>query len=136
MTALEETVADVWATGVPERHIVSFARARLDEVGAVNAVTLRTLPDRTRVWVGGAVIHRQRPATASGTTFVNLEDETGHINVICSPGVWRRYRRVATGARGLLVRGRLESAEGVANVVADKIEPLTVEATVPSRDFH
>jgi error-prone DNA polymerase len=136
MTALEETVADVWATGVPERHVVAFARDRLDAVGAVDAVTLRTLPDRTRVWVGGAVIHRQRPATAGGTTFVNLEDETGHINVICSPGVWRRYRRVATGARGLLVRGRLESAEGVANVVADRIEPLTVEAAVPSRDFH
>jgi error-prone DNA polymerase len=136
MTALEETVADVWATGVPERHIVAFARDRLDAVGAVTAEAVLALPDRTRVWVGGAVIHRQRPATAGGTTFVNLEDETGHINVICSPGVWRRYRRVAMGARGLLVRGLLESAEGVANVVADLIEPLGIEASVPSRDFH
>jgi error-prone DNA polymerase len=136
MTPLEETVADVWATGISGRHVVAFARARLHEVGAVSAERLRALPDRTRVWVGGAVIHRQRPATAGGTTFVNLEDETGHVNVICSPGVWRRYRRVAMGARGLLVRGRLESAEGVANVVADRLEPLTVDAAGPSRDFR
>jgi error-prone DNA polymerase len=137
MTDLERTVADVWATGVTaERHVVSYVRDRLDEVGAVLARDLRGLPDRTRVWVGGAVIHRQRPATAGGTTFVNLEDETGHVNVICSPGVWARYRRVATTSPGLLVRGRLENAEGVANVVADRIEPLTLSAATPSRDFH
>ncbi|HWL37278.1 MAG TPA: error-prone DNA polymerase [Frankiaceae bacterium] len=137
MTDLERTVADVWATGVTaERHVVSYVRDRLDEVGAVLARDLRGMPDRTRVWVGGAVIHRQRPATAGGTTFVNLEDETGHINVICSPGVWARYRRVATTSPGLLVRGRLENAEGVANVVADRLEPLTLSAATPSRDFH
>ena len=37
--------------------------------------------------VGGVVTHRQRPATAGGTTFLNLEDETGLINVIVSKGV-------------------------------------------------
>ncbi|HVF04113.1 MAG TPA: error-prone DNA polymerase [Frankiaceae bacterium] len=137
MTALEETIADVWATGVAaERHVVSFVRPYLDEAGAVTAARLRALPDKTRVWVGGAVIHRQRPATAGGTTFVNLEDETGHINVICSPGVWRRFRRVATSAPGLLVRGRLENVEGVANVVADRIEPLSLAVATASRDFH
>jgi error-prone DNA polymerase len=137
MTSLEEVVADVWATGISaERHVVSFVRDRLTAAGAVLAKDLRGLPDKTRVWVGGAVIHRQRPATAGGTTFVNLEDETGHINVICSPGVWRRYRQVATTSPGLLVRGRLENAEGVANVVADRLEPLSLSAATPSRDFH
>jgi error-prone DNA polymerase len=137
MTPLERTVADVWATGISaDRHVVEFVRPYLDSVGAVTAAVLRGLPDGTRVWAGGAVIHRQRPATAGGTTFLNLEDETGHVNVICSPGVWRRYRRVALGAPGLLVRGRLESADGVANVVADRIAPLTLAAATPSRDFH
>ena len=115
---------------------MSYVRPQLAAAGAVDAVTLRGLPDGTRVWAGGAVIHRQRPATAGGVTFVNLEDETGHINVICSPGVWRRFRRVAVGAPGLLVRGRLEVAEGVANVVADRIEPLTLAVAAKSRDFH
>jgi error-prone DNA polymerase len=137
MTPLEETVADVWATGVSaERHVVSFVRPYLDERGAVTAADLRNVPDRTRVLVGGAVIHRQRPATAGGTTFVNLEDETGHVNVICSPGVWARYRRVATSSSGLLVRGLVEIAKGVCNVVADRIEPLSLAAATASRDFH
>jgi error-prone DNA polymerase len=137
MTPLERTVADVWATGVtPDGHVVTYVRPYLDSVGALTAAALRDVPDRTRVRVGGAVIHRQRPATAGGTTFVNLEDETGHINVICSPGVWRRYRRVALGAPGLLVRGRVETADGVCNVVADRLDPLSLAAAVPSRDFH
>jgi error-prone DNA polymerase len=86
--------------------------------------------------VGGAVIHRQRPGTAGGTTFVNLEDETGHINVICSRGVWARYRQVARTANGMLVRGRVENVEGVVNVIADRITALPLAAESRSRDFH
>ena len=74
------------------------------------------------MWVGGVVTHRQRPATAGGITFVNLEDETGMVNVICSQGVWARHRRVARAAAALLVRGRLErSDEGVVNMLADRL---------------
>ena len=80
--------------------------------------------------------HRQRPATAGGTMFINLEDETGLINVVCSQGCWTRYRRVARSAPALLVRGRLEKVEGVINVVAEKLEPLPLSATIPSRDFR
>ena len=86
--------------------------------------------------VGGVVTHRQRPATAQGVTFINLEDETGLINVVCSKGCWARYRRVARGAAALLVRGRLEKVEGVVNVVAECIEPLPVAGDVRSRDFR
>ena len=72
--------------------------------------------------VGGLVTHRQRPATAGGVTFLNLEDETGMLNVICSAGLWQRYRRVALGSAALLVRGRLERSEGVLNLVADRLQ--------------
>jgi error-prone DNA polymerase len=88
------------------------------------------------VLVGGVVTHRQRPATAGGTTFLNLEDETGLVNVICSRGVWARYRRVGRTAAALLVRGRLERAEGVINVVADQLRPLPLAAATRSRDFR
>jgi DNA polymerase III alpha subunit len=53
---------------------------------------------------GGAVTHRQRPATAQGVTFINLEDDTGMVNVLCSPGVWARHRRLAQTASALLIR--------------------------------
>jgi error-prone DNA polymerase len=115
---------------------VQFARERLDELGAVPAEGLAVVPSGTRVLVGGVVTHRQRPATASGTTFLNLEDETGLINVICSKGVWTRYRRVGRSAAALLVRGRLERAEGVVNVIADQLRPLPLAAPTRSRDFR
>ena len=81
--------------------------------------------------------HRQRPATASGITFINLEDETGLVNVICSVGVWQRYRRITREAPAMIVRGMLErSAEGVTNLLADRFEILPLVAKTSSRDFR
>jgi error-prone DNA polymerase len=89
------------------------------------------------VLVGGVVTHRQRPATAGGTTFLNLEDETGLLNVICSKGVWTRYRRAARSAPALVVGGRLERSEGVTNIVAERLEELDLALAVSrSRDFR
>jgi error-prone DNA polymerase len=138
MTEVEETAADLWATGIsPDRHPAQFARPGLDAAGAVTAAGLADIPHGKRVAVGGIVTHRQRPATAGGTIFVNLEDETGMINVICSAGVWARYRKVARGAPALLVKGRLERAEGAINLVADRIETLSLSVTAArSRDFR
>jgi error-prone DNA polymerase len=57
--------------------------------------------------------------------------------VVVSKGCWARYRRTARGAPALLVRGRLERAEGVTNIVADKLELLPLGgAAVSSRDFR
>jgi error-prone DNA polymerase len=87
--------------------------------------------------VAGVVTHRQRPQTAQGITFVNLEDESGILNVICSVGLWKRHRRVARESSALVVRGFLErSPEGVTNLVADKLEPLVLTVKSNSRDFR
>ena len=143
----ELTVADVWATGVsPDSHPVQHLRERLDGLGAVRIDRLDAVardvsddPERRppRVLVGGLVTHRQRPATARGVTFVNLEDESGMLNVTCSQGVWARYRAAALGSSALLVRGRLErSPEGVLNLVADRLQRLVLAVPVRSRDFR
>jgi hypothetical protein len=96
MTELELAAADVWATGIsPDSYPTQFLREDLDAIGVVPADQLLAVPDGTRVLVAGAVTHRQRPATAQGVTFINLEDETGMVNVLCSPGVWARHRRLA-----------------------------------------
>jgi error-prone DNA polymerase len=137
MTPVEESVADLWATGVsPEGHPTQFLRQRLTSLGVVTAKGLWDVTPGDRVLVGGVVTHRQRPMTAQGTTFLNLEDETGLINVVCSKGCWSRYRRVARDAPALLIRGRLERSEGVINVVADRLDPLPVAAHVESRNFR
>ncbi|MCX7620486.1 MAG: error-prone DNA polymerase [Acidimicrobiales bacterium] len=137
MSPKEESRADLWATGVaPDGHPTRFIRPELERLGVVPAAGLRDLDDGHKVLIGGVVTHRQRPATASGITFMNIEDETGFVNVVCSRGCWQRYRTVARGSPALLVRGRLEKAEGVINVVAEKLEPLPLAATAPSRDFR
>ncbi|HSL09359.1 MAG TPA: error-prone DNA polymerase [Pseudonocardiaceae bacterium] len=137
MSALELAAADVWATGVsPGSFPTQFLRAELTELGVVPAADLWDRSDGERVLVAGAVTHRQRPATASGVTFLNLEDETGMVNVICSPGFWVRYRTVVRTCPALLLRGRLQIAEGVITVLAEHAAPLHMRVHATSRDFR
>jgi error-prone DNA polymerase len=137
MDGVESAAADVWATGVsPDSFPLQFVRSRLDDMGAVPAARLSEVEDGTRVLVGGAVTHRQRPATAGGITFLNLEDESGMINVVCSPGLWARYRKVGRTSAALLVRGVVEVSEGVVNLRADRLQRLDMRVPSTSRDFQ
>ena len=139
MTPVEEAVSDLWATGVsPDGHPTSFLRIELDKLGVVTSAGLWEVEPGSRVLVAGVVTHRQRPMTAQGTTFLNLEDETGLINVVVSKGCWSRFRRVAREAPAMTIRGRLERSEGVINVVAEHLAPLALPASTlhASRDFR
>jgi error-prone DNA polymerase len=137
MEEVDELVADVWSTGLSAtNHPIRLVRAKLDGEGAVPISRLRGVEAGSRVLVGGLVTHRQRPATAAGITFINLEDETGMLNVVCSVGLWQRFRRVAMTSSALIVRGTLESASGVINLVADKLIPLKISTRPSSRDFR
>jgi error-prone DNA polymerase len=139
MSEVEETAADLWAIGLsPGRHPTEYLRAELHAAGVLTAADLRTAEPRRVVDVAGVVTHRQQPQTAKGTIFINLEDETGLINVICSAGVWKRFRKVARVAPALRVRGILERHQGVTNVVAQRISslPIGLADTMKSRDFR
>jgi len=140
LTPLEEVEADMWATGLTVgMTAVELARPRLDAMGVIPAGRLVGAETDGKVCVGGVVTHRQRPESAKGTVFLNLEDETGMVNVICSPGAWERWRPVARGAPALLVRGRIERVDGVVSVVAERILPLDLgpaPVVQGSRDFR
>ncbi|KAA0118202.1 error-prone DNA polymerase [Mycolicibacterium sp. P9-22] len=137
MSALELAAADVWATGVsPDSYPTQFLRETLDEMGIVPADQLLKVPDGTRVLVAGAVTHRQRPATAQGVTFMNLEDETGMVNVMCSRGVWARHRKLAQTASALVIRGIVQNATGAVTVAADRMSPIDLKVRSRSRDFQ
>ncbi|WP_282958510.1 error-prone DNA polymerase [Georgenia thermotolerans] len=137
MDAVETAVADVWATGVsPDSFPTQFRRADLTAGGVVTVAGLAGRPPGERLQVAGVVTHRQRPGTAGGVTFLSLEDETGLLNVVCSSGLWARYRKVARTSAALVVRGTLERADGVTNLVADKISPLSLVVPSASRDFR
>ncbi|MFI7669885.1 error-prone DNA polymerase [Nocardia sp. NPDC049526] len=137
MSELELAAADVWATGIsPGSYPTEFLRPQLDALGVIPAAGLLDVPDGSRVLVGGAVTHRQRPATAAGVTFLNLEDETGMVNVVCSVGLWTRYRRLAQSAPALLIRGRVQNAEGAVSVVAEYLQRMDLRVDSKSRDFR
>ncbi len=89
--------------------------------------------------MAGLVISRQRPGTASGTVFVTLEDETGHINVIVWAGIGDRQRRELLKARLLGVEGTVERQGEVLHLIANRLtDHSALLKTLParSRDFH
>lgn len=137
MGEVTQAAADVWATGVsPDSYPTQFLRKHLDELGVIPAKGLLDVPDGSRVLVAGAVTHRQRPATAAGVTFINLEDETGMVNVVCSVGLWSRHRKLAVTAQALIIRGQVQNASGAVSVVADQLRPLDLQVRSTSRDFR
>ncbi|HWK77927.1 error-prone DNA polymerase [Microbacterium sp.] len=137
-TSYERLASDLSTTGVSiDDHPMVHFRSALDERGVLTATQLREHEVGRRIEVAGLVTHRQRPATASGITFLNLEDEHGLVNVVCSAGVWNRYRRIARDSPALIIRGILErSPEGVINVLADAFQDLRTGIEHRSRDFR
>ena len=145
MSEVELTVADLWSTRIsPDVHPIQHVRRLLADDGVLAIADLGEAEDGRRVRVGGLVTHRQRPGTASGITFLNLEDETGMLNVVCSGGLWQRYRRVARNSAGMIIRGIVERTESTVNLVADRLD--RIESVYPqaasavaahrSRDFQ
>lgn len=146
MTDAELSMSDLWATGItPDDHPMSHVRAELDRRGIVTAKGLAGVVSGTRVHTAGVVTHRQRPATASGVTFMNIEDETGMVNVVIPVPVWNAYLRVARESSALVIRGVVEKNDGAVNLVAERLERLhiSISSLAPSsslprmsRDFR
>ncbi len=136
MSEENETEADLWATGISVRHPVEFVRDRLDRLGCRTvAQALATERNGVRARIGGIVTHRQRPSTAKGVIFFNLEDETGLLNVIVLPDIWAANREVARKNPGLVIEGVIEFRDGVTNFVARSFTPWPAKG-VTSRDFR
>ena len=129
---------DLWALGLaPERTAMHLARERLEAMDVRTAVALEACDDGERASVAGVVTHRQHPETARGAVFVNLEDETGHVNVVFSRGAWARWKHVARHAPVLLIHGRVRKGQGAVSFDAERVEALVVGTAVPaSRDFR
>jgi error-prone DNA polymerase len=143
MTAVEQTFADLWATGTsPDSHPIGHLRETLDATGHTRIADLEATADRRLVRIAGIVTHRQRPPTAGGVCFLSVEDETGLANIVCSPAVWEKYRRIALACGALRITGHVERSaakKGSINVVAGRLAPLHVAAQperIRGRDFR
>lgn len=137
MSELEEAIADVTGVGVSvDGYPTSFVREGLNRAGVLRVEQVLVHEADRRVAVAGVVTHRQRPGTARGVTFVSLEDESGVLNVVCSVGVWKRYQAVARRSPALVIRGRIERADGATNLIAEHLAPLSLKVPTRSRDFR
>jgi error-prone DNA polymerase len=138
MTPSEALVADYEGTGLTlGPHPMVFHRARLARLGVARAADLRGMRHGAPIRVAGAVVVRQRPGTAKGFVFLNLEDESGLVNVVVPPPLFQRCRLTLVGEPFLWVEGVLEHREGVISVRAARLHPLHHRLRqVPSHDFY
>ncbi|WP_420479533.1 error-prone DNA polymerase [Brevundimonas sp. FT23028] len=122
----EEVVGDYQTIRLSLKgHPVRYLRDRLAAAGASTAADYPAVANGRRVVVGGVVLVRQRPGTAKGVCFMTVEDETGVANLVLWPDVFERLRPVAMGARMVLARGKVQTAEGVTHLVVEDLEDWT-----------
>ncbi|MDP2936860.1 MAG: OB-fold nucleic acid binding domain-containing protein, partial [Dehalococcoidia bacterium] len=118
----------------PKGHMLAQLRPSLP--GRVyTSHEVQSLADGVEVTVAGLVIRRQRPGTASGTIFLTLEDEFGHIPCVVWPQVYQRYRLLIKEPV-LLARGAVSRRDGAMNVVVQHVEAVQTVGTTPrSKDW-
>ncbi|WP_028634093.1 error-prone DNA polymerase [Pseudomonas parafulva] len=139
-TVGEDLVADYQALGTTlGPHPLTLLRSRLRALGCRSSGELAGVEHGDAIAMAGLVVGRQRPQTASGVTFVTLEDEHGMVNVVVWRDLAERQRRALVGSQLLKVSGRLEQENGVRHLVARRLEDvsqLLQGLDVRSRDFH
>ncbi len=136
----EGIAADYAALGLTlGRHPLALLRERLRAAALLPASELLRAANGAAVRTAGIVLMRQRPATASGVTFLTLEDESGQVNVIVWERVGRAQRRALLESRLLEVHGELQQQDGVTHLIARRLidrSALLGELLTRSRDFH
>jgi error-prone DNA polymerase len=136
----DDIAADYAHIGVSlGRHPLILLRNQLHRAGVKTAREVADLGPGARVRTAGLVVTRQRPSSASGVTFVTLEDETGYLNLVVWERLAERDRRALLGARLLGVVGVVQKESGVLHVIADELidhSELLGNLVTRSRDFH
>lgn len=139
-TVGEDLQADYAAVGTTlGPHPLALLRADLKARRCRSSKELLDVEHGRPVSVAGLVTGRQRPGTASGVTFVTLEDEFGNVNVVVWRDLAERQRQVLVGSQLLKVDGRWEKEGEVRHLIAGRLSdlsPLLDGISVRSRDFR
>lgn len=139
-TAGQDTLADYRTTGLTlGAHPLSLLRRQLAARRCVHSRDYGQLAHGRAVRLAGLVTMRQRPQTASGITFVTLQDEFGMVNVVVWRQVGEDFRRVLLESELLLVEGRVETSDGVRHLIARRMEnhsALLGQLRIESRNFR
>ena len=120
-------------------HPLSLLRCRLDKLHIRTAEEVNRARHGQIIRASGMVTCRQRPATAKGTTFVTLEDETGYVNVVVWSRLAESQRKELVFSRLLCVAGHVERQGGVVHLIAGRLIDQTTllgELDFSTREFH
>jgi len=135
-----DIAADYRSVGLTlRRHPLALLRDKLEKRGVIPTQGLWDLPNGRLVTTAGLVITRQRPGSASGVTFVTMEDEVGYVNLIVWERVASAQRAALLESRLLEVRGKLQREGDVLHVIARRLTNLSEllgDLVVESRNFH
>nr|WP_026817764.1 error-prone DNA polymerase [Arenimonas composti] len=136
----EDVLADYARTGLSlGPHPLRLLRPRLRARRYRASCELENTRHGSAVRFAGLVTGRQRPQTASGVTFVTLEDEHGMVNVVVWHALGERQRRVLVESTLMGVEGRWETVDGVRHLIATRLldeSALAGGLHAPSRDFR
>ena len=137
MSAVEETAADYRAADLTAGpHLIEHLRPALAARSILSCAELHAVPEGRRVKAAGSVIVRQRPGTAKGFVFLSLEDESGIVQAIVRPDLFKENRALIVGSPGLVVEGPLQKEGANVSVRAERFWPLPALPDVPSHDFR
>jgi error-prone DNA polymerase len=120
------------------RHLISFYKDRLEQIGWTPAEKLRTLRGNSRVVVAGVKVATQTPPVKSGkrVIFLTLEDGTGQADVALFEEAQAKYARRVFDGWILAVRGivRRTGKRGVSILGEEVIDIAT--GVAPSRKMY
>ena len=135
MPASEHVLQDYQTTRLSlKAHPMSFLREHYASMRTLSTHEASNLPNGARAQTAGIVLVRQRPGSASGVCFITIEDETGVANLVVWPNVFERFRAIVMGARIILVKGRIQRAEGVTHLVAEQLIDRTEDLSLLSEN--
>ena len=122
----ENIFSDYVSTGFTLRkHPIALFREHLNSYQVSLASELGNIGNRISAKVVGLVTCRQRPTTASGVTFLTLEDETGFINVVIWPSLGERLRPIVRQSMVMGVIGEIQRNDGVIHLIAQELVDLS-----------
>ena len=141
VTAREQLTLDYGTVGISiDDHPMKYVRKSLGRRRVLFARDQTGWRQNQQVTVGGIVLTRQRPGTASGVVFVTLEDETGTLNLVLYAHVFERYELIARHAGMMLAKGKVDRRGDVVHIQVRHLERLDMPhgdpLTIRSRDFH
>ncbi len=139
-SAREDMRADYASTSLTlGRHPMSFIRRQLSARRYLRSGELAAMQHGRNVRFAGIVRLRQRPETASGVTFLTLEDEDGMVNAVVWRHVADRQHRILIESRLLAIDARLERVDGVQHLIVNRmqnVDRLLGDVEAKSRDFR